>query len=127
MLRNHRQQHMMQRRATYAAFEKTILDLYDQKCLTLDQLDRIADQYRWHPMDSAGSQYRLTRDGKDLYQVCIELVDPSFPIATRGTSEDHEEAWERELRKWEHIVRWRWGWRTYGVRIPGQFQQDKTA
>jgi hypothetical protein len=118
---------MMQKRTTYAAFEKTILDLYDQDLLTLDRLDHIANQYRWLEIDSAGSQYLLTRDGKDLYQVCIELVDPSFPIPLRGSSEDHEEYWEQELKKWEDIVRWHWNWHAYGITIPGQQQRDKAA
>lgn len=118
---------MRQKRAAYAAFEKTILDLYDQELLTLDRLDRVASQYRWRKIDSAGSQYLAARDGKDLYQVCIELVDPSFAIPARGSSEDHEEHWEREIKKWEDIVRWRWGWHAYGVNGFDQQQQDRAA
>src|SRR5262245_32440873 len=101
---------MKRKRDAYAAFERTILDLYDQELLTLRQLDQIASQYRWRNPDSAGSQSMLTQDGKDLYQVCIQLVDPAFPVPARGSTQDHEEYWERELRKWEDIVRWRWDW-----------------
>lgn len=101
---------IQEKRAAYAVFEQTILDLYDQKQLTLDRLDTIASQYRWRAIDSAGSQYLVTHDNKDVCQVCIELVDPSFPICARGSSEDHEEYWEREIKKWEDIVRGRWGW-----------------
>jgi len=61
-------------------------------------------------IDSAGSQYVRARDGKDLHQICIELVDPSFPLVARGSSEDHEEYWEQELKKWEEIVQKRWTW-----------------
>lgn len=118
---------MMQRRAAYAVFEKTILDLYDQRSLTLERLDCIAEQYRWLHVGSVGGQYELTHDGKDLYQVCIELVDPSFPIALRGSSEDHEEYWEEELKKWEDIVRWRWNWHAYGMPGPNQHQRNKAA
>lgn len=118
---------MQQRRAAYAAFEKTILDLYDQDQLTLDRLDAIASQYRWCTIDGAGSQYLATRDKKDLYQVCIELVDPAFSIPIRGSREDHEESWEQELKKWEDIARRRWRWHTYGVPDLYQRQQDKAA
>jgi hypothetical protein len=116
-----------QRRAAYAAFEKTILDLYDRKFLTLDRLDRVANQYRWLKIDNAGSQHLLTRDGKDLCQVCIELVDPSFSIPLRGSSDDHEEYWEQEFKKWEDIVRWRWEWHAYGVGSSNQSEQSNAA
>jgi hypothetical protein len=118
---------MKQKRAAYAAFEKTILDLYDREFLTLDRLDSIANQYHWLKVGNAGSQHLLTRDGKDLCQVCIELVDPSFSIPIRGSSNDHEEYWEQEFKKWEDIVRWRWGWHTYSVGISNQDEQSKAA
>lgn len=113
-----------QKRAAYAAFEKTILDLYDQDLLTLHRLDLVAARYRWIPLDSAGTRHILTKDGKDLYQVCIELVDPSFPIPLRGSGDDNEEYWERELKKWEDILRWRWDWHAYGVARYSPYYND---
>lgn len=101
---------MMQRRAAYAAFEEMVLDLYERKTLTLGLLDHIASQYRPMGIDSAGSQYASASDGKDLHQICIELIDPTFPIVTRGSRDDHEEYWEQELRKWEEIEYEHWGW-----------------
>lgn len=106
---------MQQKRATYAAFEKNILTLYNRKLLTLELLDRIASQYRPLNLDSAGSQGALAHDGKNLHQVCIQLIDPSFPIYPTGSNRDHEEYWEQELRKWEEIVRRRWHWRAYNA------------
>ena len=108
----------MNRRAAYASFEKTVLDLYEREMLTLEELERIAAQYRTIEIDSAGSRYLRTRDGKNLHQVCIELVDPAFALAVPGSSEDHEESWEKELNKWEEIVRRRWGWRAYCTPFP---------
>ncbi len=109
----------MMRRAAYAAFERMILDLYEQRILTLSLLDSVASEYRPIGVDTAGTQYLQTQDGKDLHQVCIELIDPSYPIATKGASEDHEEYWERELNKWEEIVHERWGWQYYCISCPG--------
>lgn len=117
----------MKRQAAYATFEKTICDLYERGMLTLDLLDRIAHQYRLIGIDSAGSQYLQARDGKDLHQICIELVDPIFPIVTRGSSEDYEAYWEQELKKWEEIVHMRWGWQAYCIALPVQSQSDNAA
>jgi hypothetical protein len=117
----------MKRRAAYAAFEKTILDLYERKLLTLNLLDRVASQYRLVALDSAGSQYVLARDGKDLLQICIGLIDPTFPVVARGARGDHEEYWERELKKWESIVHGRWDWQRYCTAFAFRGQQNKAA
>lgn len=108
------------KREAYAVFENTVLDLYERSRLSLEKLNLVAHQYRDVEIDSAGSQHRLTYDEKDLLQVCIELEDPSFPIAARRSDEDHDEYWERELKKWEEIIRRRWGWNAYNVARTGQ-------
>lgn len=108
----------MARRAAYASFEKTVLELYEQGVLTLERLERLAEQYRTIEIDSAGSQYLRAYDGKDLHQICIELVEPALPLVARGSSEDHEEYWEKELKKWEEIARQRWGWQAYCTPFP---------
>ncbi len=115
---------MLHKRINYAKFEKMVLYLYDRKLLTLSLLDYIADHYRQLGIDSAESCSIRAQDGKDLYQVCITLVDPTFPIAIAGSSDDHEEYWEQELKKWEEIVRKRWGWRTF--RIECQDRPDES-
>lgn len=114
----------MKRRAAYAAFEKMVIDLYERKLLTRDLLDYIASQYCLVGIDSAGSQYVLAHDGKDLHQICIELVDPFFPLVARGASEDHEEYWEQELKKWEEIVHKRWSWHAYGAISPIESERN---
>jgi hypothetical protein len=118
---------MKERRSAYAAFENVILDLYEQEMLTLALLDAIVLQYRQVGMDSAGSQGLRTHDGKDLQQVCIELVDPTFPIVVSGSSEDHEEYWEQELNKWQEIVSKRWELEPEGYRHPFQKQQEQVV
>jgi hypothetical protein len=105
-------------RANYAEFEKMVLELYDRKALTLDQLDRLASQYCLVGIDSAGSQHLWAQDGKDLHQICIETADPHFLIAAKGSGEDNEESWEQEQKKWEEIVHKRWGWQAYCRAFP---------
>ena len=102
----------MNRRVSYALFEKMVLYLYDRKLLTVDLLDYIADRYRRIGVDRARISSLRARDGKDLCQVCITCIDPTFPIAIEGSSGDNEEYWEQEQKKWEGIMRTRWGWRT---------------
>ena len=126
-MRKQDHQKALKKREAYATFEKTILDLYERNDLTLEQLNLIAKQYQQVEIDSVGSQFRLTHDEKDLLQVCIELEDPSFLIPLRGSSEDHEEYWEKELKKWEDIVRRHWGWEAYNVSGAGQPQAEKAA
>ena len=109
---------MLHRRINYAKFEKMVIYLYDRNLLTLSLLDYIADHYRQLGVDSAGSCSIHAQDGRDLCQVCIALVDPSFPIAITGSSDDHDEYWERELKKWEEIVHERWSWRTFRIEHP---------
>jgi hypothetical protein len=118
---------MMERRSAYAEFEKVIINLYEQKILTLALLDDIAHQYSQVGVDSAGSQYMRAYDGKDLCQICIELIDPAFPIVVRGSSEDHEEYWEQEFKKWQEIVSRRWELEPEGYRLPVQKQQEQGA
>lgn len=108
----------MDRRVAYASFEKIVLDMYERGALTLEHLERLAEQYRTMHIDSAGSQYLRAQDGKDLHQICIELMDPTFALVERGSSEDHEEYWEQELKKWEEIARQRWGWQAYCTPFP---------
>jgi hypothetical protein len=116
--RQERRRNPMDRRAAYASFENTVLDLYEQGMLTLEHLEQLAEQYRTMEIDSAGSQYLRAHDGKDLHQICIALVDPAFALVTPGSSEDHEEYWEQELKKWEEIARQRWGWQAYCTPFP---------
>lgn len=103
---------MIDGRVAYATFEKVVLYLYNRKLLTQDLLDSLAECYRPVRVDSAGSNHMRAHDGKDLYQVCIALIDPAFPIAIEGSREDHEEYWEKELQKWEEIIGKRWSWYT---------------
>lgn len=100
----------MRDRAAYTTFEQTVISLYDKGILTLDLLDALAEAYRGTHIDCAGSRDLTSRDGKDLQQVSIALVDPSFVLVARGSRDDNEEYWERELQLWSRITGTRWGW-----------------
>lgn len=115
---------MKQRQATFAAFEQEILDLYERQELNARLLDHIGSLYQQIDMDCIGSQGLLTHDGKDLCQICIGLLDPSFPLVARGSSEDHEEYWEREINKWEEILYTRWQWKRARTNAPCSPRQN---
>lgn len=100
----------MRMRATYTTFEHTVIALYNKGTLSLDLLDTLAWMYQGMPVDSAGSKHLIANDGKDLQQICIALVNPSFFLVERGCLDDDEEYWEAELREWSHIVNTRWRW-----------------
>jgi hypothetical protein len=117
----------MNKQMKYAEFETIVIALYERKKLTPHVLDRIASRYRFVSMDSAGSQYLQAGDGKDLHQICIEVTDPTFPLVARGSSEDHDVYWEHELKKWEEIVHWRWGWQAYCTVFPRLDLQEHAA
>lgn len=118
---------MMGKRIAYANFEETIINLYEREWLTLNLLDSVAGQYRFVGPDSAGSQHVVAKDGKDLPQICLALVDPTFPLVGRGSDGDDDEYWEQELKKWEETMRERWGWRTYCTAFSIQDQQGSAA
>jgi hypothetical protein len=111
----------------FAAFEREILDLYEQKRLTPGLLDSLASKYQRSCISYPASKPLQVCGGKDLCQICIELLDPSFPLIARGDKEDHEEYWERELKKWEEILYIRWHWERECTSLPVQGQQNGTA
>ncbi|MDQ2902254.1 MAG: hypothetical protein M3Y81_01705 [Chloroflexota bacterium] len=117
----------MKRRKAYAEFEKIVIELYEQHILTLEHLDYLASLHHQVGIDSAGSQRLLAKDGKDVHQVCIELVDPSFPLVAGRSNEHHEEYWEGELRKWEEIVHERWDLHRGYLPLPIQVWQEEAA
>lgn len=100
----------MRTRTTYTTFEQTVIALYDKRSLTLSLLDTLGWMYKGIEVDSAGSQGLITNDGKDVQQVCISLVNPSFALVEKGSKDDDEEYWEQELKEWTNIVGIRWGW-----------------
>ncbi|HEU5228947.1 MAG TPA: hypothetical protein VFU49_14110 [Ktedonobacteraceae bacterium] len=100
----------MRTRTTYTTFEQTVIALYEKRSLTLSLLDTLGWMYRGIEVDSAGSQGLTTSDGKDVQQVCISLVNPTFSLVERGSNDDDDEYWEKELREWTTIAATRWGW-----------------
>ena len=97
--------------AAFTYFEETVIKLYDQGALTLPVLDTIAENYRDTDIDSGGMRDLQTKDGKGLFQVCIELINPDFvPVETDPADPDsYAKTWT-----WYHefavVRRERWGW-----------------
>ena len=100
--------------AAYAAFEYTIITIYDHGVLTLNLLDALAKDYEGMDIDAGGSRDLETKDGKTLEEVCIALVAPTWiPVKSTDTNAYYdEECWEDEERnnKWSEITDERWCW-----------------
>lgn len=103
----------MRTRRAYTTFEQTVVTLYNRGVLTPELLDTLAWMYQGMDVDSAGSRGFITHDGKDVQQVCIALINPSFELIARGSCDDDEDYWEKELKEWSHIAGTRWGWSSH--------------
>lgn len=64
--------------ASMTAFEATVISLYDKGLLTLETLDAVAEPYRDTDIDLGGMMDLETKDGKDLFHVVVELVQPGI-------------------------------------------------
>ena len=103
-------------------FEHTIIVLYDKGVLDLDLLDTLARDYASTGIDNGGSRDLLTMDGKELREVCIEIVNPEWfithpkspyfrdPTVKEWTAEDeaYNDAADEEFVS--RIQGDRWGW-----------------
>lgn len=100
----------MRLRTAYTTFEQTVIALYDKGAITPELLDTLAWMYRGMEVDTAGGKGLVAHDNKDVQQVCIALLNPSFTLVEKGSNDDDDEYWERELYEWSKIVNTRWGW-----------------
>lgn len=114
--------------AAYATFQQTVITLYDHEKLDLATLDALAEEYRDTDIDSGGDTGLLSQDGKDLEQVCIATVFPSW-TPQEPTEEEVDQAakkawprgdrsaaraaflWEQKYAQWRLLIEARWGWR----------------
>lgn len=95
--------------SAFTAFEATVMTLYDAKALTLVILDSIAEQYRGTDIDSGGCMGLVSNDGKDIYQVCMELAMPNW--AEEYPPDPDDEYDESFQIAWGEMKYDRWGWR----------------
>ena len=97
----------------YSNFQNTVILLYNSGKLDLNILDTLAEEYRDTDIDSGGDTGITAKDGKDLEEICILLVDPEWlPIKNENEVYSHPDQWEWEEHywKWEEITCNRWGW-----------------
>jgi len=62
--------------AAMTVFEAQVIAAHDKGILTLELLDILAEPYRNTDIDSGGMRHIKTREGKGLYQVVVETVEP---------------------------------------------------
>ena len=80
--------------AGYKIFEATVVGAYDLGKLDKDMLTVLMEPYRDSDIDSGGSRYLESKDGKGVEQIVIEVWGLEMPTAPPGEYEDDPEAWE---------------------------------
>jgi len=66
--------------AAMTVFEAQVIAAHDKGILTLELLDILAEPYRNTDIDSGGMRWLTTKDGKHLYQVVTETIDPDLVV-----------------------------------------------
>lgn len=100
--------------AAYSTFQHTIITIYNHDKLDLVLLDELAREYANTDIDSGGDTGLLSKDGKTLEEICIQLVDPGWtPVKNDNESVYYNpDDWESDewSEKWGSITNKRWGW-----------------
>ena len=81
-------------------FQRVIIGLYDLDKLDIDTLDLVGKTFYYYPdIDSGGYDFGLTtKDGLNVEQVVLKLLDPAFVAAD---SED-------EFYRFDELTQQRW-------------------
>ncbi len=94
--------------ARYSEFEFTVVTLHDHGVLKPEIVDALAERHRGTDIDSGGSEGHRAKDGKDLVEIVVSLLEPAKyeKIAKkRGNAR-----WEALDELWSDIRAERWGW-----------------
>lgn len=89
----------------YTTWEEQVMTLYEKGVLTLAVLDAISEVFRDTDIDSGGSQDLIARDGKDVIEVCMALIEPELQ------ARDPQGYWNWDVYdRFSEIRLTRWGW-----------------
>lgn len=98
----------------YSTFQHTVITIYDHNKLDLELLDELAKEYAHTDIDSGGDTGLLSKDGKTLEEICIEIVEPGWiPVKNEDESVYYNPIdWEFDERynMWQSITNDRWKW-----------------
>lgn len=96
----------------YTIFEATVIGAYDLGKLDAALLDVLAEPYRGTDIDEGGSCALRTRDGLDICDVIIKVLDlESPPRPSNGAPEaEWDEYHDTVAMRVYDLQRQRWGW-----------------
>jgi hypothetical protein len=98
------------KRLAYCYFANTVIALQDIGKLDLNTLDSIAEIYVEDSPDVSVDSETLTKDGRTVQQVCINVVVPDWKSSDTLTLNGSHDV-EDEIRdKFQAISDYRWGW-----------------
>lgn len=92
----------------YKIFESTVIGAYDLGVLDRRLLTVLMEPYRGTDIDSGGSRDLLTKDGKDVMTVVVEVFGGKMPKKP-DLPEDHSSWTEEQWRKNDEWQEKRWG------------------
>jgi hypothetical protein len=95
---------------SWSIAEEQVIAVYNLGALTLPVLDALMKPFAQCDIDEGGHQYLEASDGKDMTQICVELVSPDFKP---NVPEDYADWREGEHQDWWDgfevcMKRWRW-------------------
>ena len=78
----------------YSIFEATVIGAYDLGKLDKGLLMVLMEPYRGTDIDSGGSNFLKSKDGKGVEQVVIEAWGKEMPKTPSGEYDDNPDAWD---------------------------------
>lgn len=97
--------------AGYTIFEATVIGAYDLGKLDKQLLTVLMEPYRDSDIDSGGSRDLLTKDGKGVEQVVIEVWGLPVPKKPKGRTDDEWGIYYEKLSEQFGKVSEHFGWR----------------
>lgn len=96
-----------------AIFEGQVLSLAQHGHLSIEVLDAIAEVHRGKDIDTGGFGGRRNADGRDVYQIVLQMLDihPPLDLPARDDPEDEfADYWDWTTSAFIDATRARWGW-----------------
>lgn len=86
--------------------EEQLIALHDLGVLTLPVLDAVMKPFGGTDIDEGGLAYRTAKDGKDVFEICIELMADMNDQSVVDSFDDDTHLWDY----FDYQAKQRWGW-----------------